>query len=399
MNEAARAARAAPFALWPDFDEEQVAAVARVLRSGKINYWTGPEGAAFEREYAEYCGSRHAIALANGTVALELALLALGLEAGDEVVVTPRSFMASVSCAVVRGMTPRFADVDPDSQNLSVDKVREAITPRTRAIILVHLAGWPCDMDSFLQLGREKGIRIVEDCAQAHGAEYLGRPVGSMGDVGAFSFCQDKIMTTGGEGGLIVTNDAALWERAWSYKDHGKRFDKVRGNPTNRHEFRWVHDSFGTNWRMTEMQAALGRIQLRRLPGSRAARQRHAALLTEGFERIPALRVTTPPPSVSHAYYKYYAFVRPERLASGWSRDRIVSEVNARGVPCFVGSCSEIYREAAFDATVWRPDERLPVARSLGETSLMFMVHPTLTAQNMMDTCDAVAEVMASATR
>jgi dTDP-4-amino-4,6-dideoxygalactose transaminase len=389
----------APFSPWPVFDEEQRAAVAAVLESGRVNYWTGGEGLAFEREYARECGVPHAVALANGTVALELALHALQLKAGDEVIVTPRSFIASVSCAVTRGLVPVFADIDRDSQNLDPGAVERAITPRTKAIIAVHLAGWPCDMVALTALARDRGLKLIEDCAQAHGAAYRSRPVGSWGDVAVFSFCQDKIITTGGEGGMLVTTDRDVWERAWSFKDHGKSHALTRDWSGSSTDFRWVHDDFGTNWRLTEVQSALGRVQLRRLSEWVGTRRRLAALLTDGLSGIPGLRLTVPPAEVLHAYYKYYVFVRPEILRSGWSRDRILERINSLGIPCFAGSCSEIYLEKAFDGTGWRPDQRLPVAKALGETSLQFLVHPTLTRQNMLDTCAVVGDVMAEATR
>jgi len=382
---------------WPFFDEDERAAVEAVLRSGSVNYWTGREGRAFEREFAEACGCRYGIALANGTVALELALRALGIGAGDEVVLTPRTFIASASCVVLRGARPVFADVDPVSQNVTAGSIRRAFAPRTRALIAVHLAGWPCEMDAILDLAREHGLKVIEDCAQAHGATYKGRPVGSLGDVGAFSFCQDKIMTTGGEGGMLVTNDEALWRTAWAYKDHGKSYDAVynREYPPG---FRWLHESFGTNWRMTELQAAIGRVQLRKLPDWLEQRRRNAAILTDAFRHQPALRVTQPPLHVRHAYYKYYVFVRPERLKPSWNRDQIMAALVSEGVPCFSGSCSEIYREQAFIRAGIGPDKALPVAQMLGETSLMFPVHPTLTDGDVLRTCRVIDTVLAQAT-
>jgi dTDP-4-amino-4,6-dideoxygalactose transaminase len=381
---------------WPTFDDEQIAAAIGVLRSGKVNYWTGEQGRAFEAEFAEAVDCRYGIALANGTVALELALRSLDIGAGDEVVVTPRTFLASASCAVVCGARPVFADVDPVSQNITAASIEAVLSPRTKAVIAVHLAGWPCDMDPILELCRSRGLKLIEDCAQAHGATYRGRPVGSFGDAAAFSFCQDKIMTTAGEGGMLVTNDRALWSRAWAYKDHGKNFEAVheRVHPPG---FRWLHESFGTNWRMTEVQAAIGRVQLRRLPEWLDRRRRNAAVLTERLHAIPALRVTRPPNHAGHAYYKYYAFVRPERLAEGWDRDRILTAIAAQGVACFSGSCSEIYREKAFDGTGLAPAERLPVARALGETALMFLVHPTLSEADMARTARVVEDVFAQA--
>jgi dTDP-4-amino-4,6-dideoxygalactose transaminase len=397
-EEGASAAEAVAFAPWPCFEADEIEAASRVLASGKVNYWTGDEGRAFEREYAAHLGVKYAVALANGTVALELALYALGIGPGDEVITTSRTFIASASAVVMRGATPVVADVDRDSGNLTAETVAPLITERTKAIIPVHLAGWPCEMDAIVALAEAYGLYVVEDCAQAHGARYKGRPVGSVGHVGCFSFCQDKIMTTGGEGGLLATDDEELWRRAWAYKDHGKSVEAVyeREHPPG---FRWLHESFGTNWRMLEVQAAIGRLQLRKLPGWLAARRHNAEVLTAGLAGVPGLRVAVPPPHVEHAYYKFYAYVRPEALRSGWSRDRIMQEIAARGVPCFSGSCSEIYLEKAFTSAGLGPRERLPVAKELGETSLMFLVHPTLSEEAMQYACTCVREVMAEAVR
>lgn len=383
---------------WPVFAEDERAAADAVLASGRVNYWTGDEGKLFEREYGEYLCVPHAIALANGTLALELALRCWGIGPGDEVVVTPRSFMASVSCVVLQGATPVFADVDRDSGNLTAESIERVLTARTRAVIPVHLAGWPCDMAPIMDLARSRGLRVLEDCAQSHGARYLGAPVGSIGDAGAFSFCQDKIITTAGEGGLLATRDEALWRRAWAFKDHGKDWDAVYKRQ-HAPGFRWLHESFGTNWRLTESQAAIGRLQLRKLPAWREARARNAATYIEAFSGLTGLRVPLPPGEMDHAWYKFYAYVQPEALKAGWSRDRLMAEITARGAPCFSGSCSEIYLEKAFDGTGLRPGERLPVARELGETSLMFLVHPTLTAEQAARMARVAADVVRGASR
>lgn len=378
---------------WPYYDEEQVAAVTDVLRSGKVNYWTGEETRLFEQEYAAYLGRRHAIAVANGTVALELALEAFGIGQGDEVIVPARTYVASASCVVMRGAVPVIADIDPDSQVVTAKTLCDALTPRTRAVVVVHLAGWPCDMDEIMAFADEHGLIVVEDCAQAHGAFFRGRPVGSFGHAAAFSFCQDKIITTGGEGGLLALDDEAAWTKAWAYKDIGRSHDAVynRQHPPG---FRWLTESFGTNWRMTEMQAALGRIQLRRLPAWQEQRKANAQCLQMAFRRLPGLRVPRPPAHIEHAWYKFYAFIVPDSLASGWSRDRIMAEIEARGVPCSVGSCSEIYREKAFLDRGWGPGKSLEVARELGETSLCFLIHPTLDGVAMQLVAEVVFEVM-----
>ncbi|MBS1801660.1 MAG: DegT/DnrJ/EryC1/StrS family aminotransferase [Acidobacteria bacterium] len=387
--------RTRTLAPWPSLSEDEVQAVSNVLRSGKLNYWTGEEVRQFENEFASFAGCQHAIAVANGTVALELALYALEIGTGDEVIVPSRTFVASASCAIMRGARPVFADVDPISQTITADSISEVLSPRTKAIIAVHLAGWPCDMDPIIDLARKHGLRVIEDCAQAHGATYKGRPVGCLGDAAAFSFCQDKIMSTGGEGGMLTTNDDDLWRRAWSFKDHGKDHDAAY-EQHHSSEFRWLHDSFGTNWRLTEMQAAIGRSLLAKLPSQLERRRTNADILSQRFRTLPALRVTAPPREIHHAYYKYYVFLRPEWLQAGWNRDRFLQAVVAEGIPCFCGSCSEVYLERAFPESM-RPAQRLDVARQLGETSLMFLVHPTLNEQDMLDTAQAVEKVLSIA--
>lgn len=382
---------------WPSFSEEEIRRVGDVLRSGKVNYWTGTVCRDFERAYADSLGLPHAIAVANGTVALDLAWVALGIGPGDEVIVTSRTFLASVSSIVLAGATPVFADVDADSQNITADTLRPVITPRTKAILCVHLAGWPCDMDPILALAREHGLYVVEDCAQAHGAFYKGRPVGSLGDIAAFSFCQDKILTTGGEGGLVVTANEGWWSRMWSYKDHGKAWDTVyrREHPPG---FRWLHESFGTNWRLTEMQGALGLYQLAQLPSWIDQRRANTEALFGELRGLPGLRIPEAPADIRHACYKAYAFVRPEALKSGWDRDRILHAITDTGVPCLSGSCSEVYLEKAFDNSGLRPVERLPVARRLGETSLMFLVHPTLSVDDLKFVGQQARRVLEAAT-
>jgi dTDP-4-amino-4,6-dideoxygalactose transaminase len=384
--------RQTPFASWPFFAEDEIESAQRVLRSGKVSYWTGDEGRKFEQEFAAYAGCRYAVALANGTVALELALYALGVGPGDEVIVPCRTFIASASCAVMRGATPVVADVDRDSQNLTAETIKAVLTPRTKAIIAVHLAGWPCDMDPILTLAHEHGLRVIEDCAQSHGATYKGRPVGSLGDVAAFSFCQDKIMTTAGEGGMITTNNKNLWEMAWSFKDHGKSYDAVydRQHPPG---YRWLHESFGTNWRLTELQSALGRVLLRKLPRMIEIRRKNADIIGQAFAKHSTLRVVQPPDHIGHSYYKYYVFIRPEKLRRGWTRDRVIAAIVAEGIPCFSGSCSEIYLEQAFTPEL-RPAKRFAVAQELGDTSLMFLVHPTLSENDMKDTARVIAKVL-----
>lgn len=385
------------FSPWPAYTEEEADAVRRVLRSGRVNYWTGRECRQFEKEFAAATGCAHGVAVANGTLALEIALRALEIGPGDEVIVTPRSFVASASCVLNVGATPVFADVDPDSQNITAETVAAVLGPRTCAVLCVHLAGWPCDMDAITSLARERGLRVIEDCAQAHGAVYRGRPAGSLGHIAAWSFCQDKIITTGGEGGMITTNDPTAAALAWSYKDHGKNPETIL-RPAEPGQFRWLHDSIGTNARMTEMQAAIGRIQLRRLPAWSEQRRRHAMRIWSVAGQLPGLRAPVPPEDVVHAAYKCYVFVRPEMLRPGWNRDRILAAIQVRGVPCYTGSCSEIFRERAFDGIPRPTPGSLPNAQALGRDALMFLVHPTLRDDEIERTCTALQEVMREAT-
>ena len=389
-----------PISQWPIFTQEEADAVQNVLLSNRVNYWTGAECCEFEKEFAVFAAAQYAIAVSNGTTALDLAFIALGIGYGDEVVVTSRTFLASVSSIVNAGASPVFADVSLGSQNITAQSISNVLTDKTRGIICVHLAGWPCDMDPIMELADKHNLFVIEDCAQAHGAKYKGRSVGSIGHIGAWSFCQDKIMTTGGEGGMVTTNDRELWSRMWSYKDHGKSWEAVyeREHPPG---FRWLHDSFGTNWRMTEMQAAIGRIQLTRMSDWSSKRLVNANAIWNVAKKLKGLRV----PDLScdgcqnkcdqvtgcaHAAYKCYVFVE----GTEDDRDAIMASINEQGVPCFSGSCSEVYLEKAFDNTSFRPKERLPNAKLLGEKSLMFLCHPTLTEDEIQKTCDVMTSVV-----
>src|ERR1039458_3477958 len=383
------------FAPWPLYEADEIAAASAVLRSGKVNYWTGNQGQLFEKEFAAATKNKHAIAVANGTVALELALYALQIGVGDEVIVPSRSFVASASSVVMRNAIPVFADIHEESQTLTGETIERVLTKNTKAIIAVHLAGWPCKMDGILSVAHKYNLKVIEDCAQAQGASYRGHPVGSFGDAATFSFCQDKIMSTGGEGGMLVTSKDDVWRRAWSFKDHGKTVDAVRAL-TARYKFRWLHKSVGTNWRLTEMQSAIGRCLLSKLKTYVKKRRSNADYLNHQLKTLPALRLTIPLRETFHSYYKYYAFVRPELFRDGWDRDKVLLAVRAEGIPCFSGSCSEIYLEEAFLPSL-RPIQRLSVARRLGETSLMFLVHPTLGEEEMNDVYLALKKVLVKA--
>lgn len=381
------------FSPWPSFTEEETSAVTAVLQSNKVNYWTGQEGREFEKEFATYTDSNYAIALANGTLALDLALQALGIKAGDEVIVTPRTFIASISSIINAGATPIFADVELESQNISAATINAVLTEKTKAIICVHLAGWPCEMDNIMAIAEQNDLYVIEDCAQAHGAKYKGRSVGSIGHIGAWSFCQDKIMTTGGEGGMLTTNDEKLWRKAWAFKDHGKSYAAVyeKQHPPG---YRWLHESFGTNWRLTEMQSAIGRIQLKRMADWTMKRNQNSQKIFQVCQQYAWLTVPKVPEYIAHAYYKCYVTFNEAAAPRGITRDNIINIINEFNVPCFSGSCSEVYKEIAFENTDLRPKADLINAKQLGEISLMFLVHPTLTDDEMNTICKLLKQAL-----
>jgi len=383
---------------WPQYSKEEISAVSNVLESGNVNYWTGENCKKFELEFADYCNTKFAVSLMNGSVALEVALRSIGINYEDEVIVTSRTFIASVSAIINVGAVPIFVDIDKDSQNISPELISSQVSEKTKAIICVHLAGWPCEMDNIMKLSKKLNLFVIEDCSQAHGAKYKGFPVGSIGDVGCWSFCQDKIISTGGEGGMITTNNEKIWEKIWSYKDHGKSYHKLM-EVHNKEGFRWIHDAFGTNYRMTEMQAVIGRIQLRKLNKWNKERYSYSKIIWEFSKDISSLRVPEIPKEINHACYRCYIFVRPELLKNSWDRNRIVRELNSKGVLCNSGSCSEVYLEDAFSKTNYKPKERLKVAKNLGDTSIAFFVHPGLTESYINVLCKNLGLIMSKAVR
>jgi len=380
------------FPVWPEYAEDEVNAVQAVLRSGKVNYWSGDQGSRFEKEFATYVGTEYAIALANGTLALEAALYALGIGDGDEVIVPARTFVATASCVVMRGAIPVVADIDLCSGNLTVETIEAARTERTKAIIVVHLGGWPCDMPEIMAYAETHGLKVIEDCAQAHGAEIDGRKVGSFGHAAAFSFCQDKIISTGGEGGMLVSNDHEVWRKAWALKDHGRDYDEVF-NREHGPGHRWFCTTFGSNWRLTELQSAIGRIQLKKLPEWLAIRRLYAAMIIDDLSDVSGLNIHVPRDGIQHAYYRFYASIDLGSLHHDWNQDRVISAIAAEGIPCFHGSCSEIYREKAFESLM---SDRypLPNAQLSGQGSIALLLHPTLQEEHIERTIEVVRKVL-----
>ena len=370
------------FSKWPIYETSEIEEVCRVLGSGNVNYWTGSQTTSFENEFAALIGSTKAIAIANGSLALSAAYKSVGLQKGDELITTPRTFIATSSTAAELGVKLIFADVNIDSGCLTAETIEPLITKKTKAISLVHLGGWPADMESIMKLSRHYKIPVIEDCSQAHGAKIKNKSVGSFGLVSTWSFCQDKIISTGGEGGMITTSDPKIWDFIWSYKDHGKNYEKININTHNHVGFRWMHDEIGTNMRLTEMQSVIGRSQIRKLNDWNLKRKINADFFRDSLSSISLLRIPTPPKEITHAWYRFYVYINPDRLMTDWDRDRIIKEIKELGVPIFSGSCSEIYLEKCLqkygNINITTNSNRLPIAKELGETSLCFLVHPNL---------------------
>tara|TARA_B100001989_G_scaffold234276_1_gene194736 strand:- start:1932 stop:3113 length:1182 start_codon:yes stop_codon:yes gene_type:complete len=387
---------------WPYFSREEINNVGFILDSGKVNYWTGNETKKFEKEFTKFSNTSYSIALANGSLALHAAYLSVGLSKGSEFITSPRTFIATTSTGVLLGGIPKFADVDLKSGCITAETIEPLINSKTKAISVVHFGGWPADMESICRLASSYNIPVIEDCAQAHGASIKingeFKSVGSFGDVAAWSFCQDKIISTGGEGGMISTNKKIIHDQIWSYKDHGKSLEKVnkKDHPVG---FRWLHDDFGTNFRITEIQSAIGLYQLGKIKEWNQIRTKNAEILANKLKKLSIVRISLPPENLRHAWYKFYCYLNDEALSDGWTRDRIINEINDQGFPAFHGGCSEIYLEESFKKYGFFPEKRLKNARKLGETSLMFLVHPTITKEQMENYSNLIKEVLIKATK
>ncbi len=371
---------------WPIFEADELAAVEAVLRSGHVNYWTGDQCKLFERAWSDYHGGIHSLAMANGSLTLDTALRVLGIGASDEVIVSPRSYVASAMCAVLAGAKPVFADVDANSGNMTVASMEAVRTSRTKACIPVHIAGWPCDMPAISAWAAQHGIHIIEDCAQAHGAHIEGRSVGTWGVFSSWSFCQDKIMTTGGEGGMLCTPDLRLWKKAWQHSNHGKDYDLSHAKVAEP-GFRWLVQYEGTNLRMTEMQAAIGICQLRKLDDWVGRRARNSAIMQDALRGLRGVRVPGTP--VGHAHYRCMAYTN-----AAADRPKLLAALVSAGLPANIGSCSEIYREPIFAQHGLAPANPLPVAHALGETSIALMVHHTIDEVTMHRHASHIADVL-----
>ena len=372
---------------YPYFNQNTQRRVQKVLKSGRVNYWTGNECKDFEKEFSNYHKVKHSLTVSNGSVALEISLQALNLKKRDSVIVTPRSFIMSASCVLNLGLKPIFADVD-DNGNMSIEGIKKVYNKSVKAIIVVHLNGLVCDLDPILNFVKKKKLFLIEDCSQAHGAVYKGKKVGSFGHISTWSFCQDKIMSTGGEGGMISTNNTKLWLKLWSLKDHGKNYKSVF-NKKHNNQFKWLHDDLGSNYRMTEMQAVIGREQLKSLDKQIKRRNLIANLYLNGLKdyylkfdilKKPRFKYQTyhlkknskKNNQYFHAFYRLNLFINRNKI----NQKKLIEQLNKSKINCGVGSCPEIYREKIFKKLKFYPKKRLSNAKLLGETSLMFQINP-----------------------
>ena len=374
---------------WPQMNDKMINSVTTILKSGKLNQWNNNTVKEFENKFAEYIKCNYAVAVFNGTVALELCVKTLGLKEGDEIIVTPRTFLASASCCAWYGIIPIFVDVDINSQNITLETIKTAITKKTKAVILVHLAGWPCDLEEICNYCKENNIYVIEDCAQAHGAKYKGKSVGTWGDINAWSFCQDKIITTGGEGGIVTTNDETLFKKAWSLKDHGKGYDTVY-NKTHEPGFRWLHENIGTNWRMLPIQAVIGIHALDELEAWINHRRNIAEIYNENLKDINGIRLTIPPENVYHSYYKYYFFIDSKKFKI--SRDDLIQEINDNGIFCQIGSCSEVYKEDALKK--FEPKEKLEITQKLFNTAFLLKCDPCISKNDALNDILKIKDIL-----
>lgn len=349
---------------WPQYSKKEIQKITNVVKSGKVNYWTGNEVKNFEKEYSRYFGNKYSVAVCNASLGLEASLLALNIGKGDEVITTSRSYNSSASCILRVGAKPIFLDVDLETQNLSIIDFKKKITKNTKAIICVHLGGTPCDMIAIKKIARTKNIKIIEDCSQAHGAKFNKRYVGTFSDIAVWSFCNDKIISTIGEGGMISTNVKNLYLKLWSLKEIGKDYKKT--NTIFLPKFKWTHDNVGSNLRMTEVQAAVGRIQLKNLSKMVNKRRRLAKILNKFFLNNKLFYASNLDSRYYSVYYKFYFFLKNKK---NLQRSKVIKYLRNKGHDVSVGSCPEIYLEKPFQKHV-KKKFRLKNAKYLGEISI-----------------------------
>ena len=360
---------------WPNFSQDLITKLGGVISSGKINYTTGPYGERFEKKFSKFIGNKYAIAVCNGTAALEVAIKSLKLPKKSEIIVPARSFFASASCIVNTGHIPVFVDVDLLTQNISLSDIKKKISKRTKVIICVHLAGLPCEMYAIKNFARKNNLKIIEDCSQAHGASINNKEVGSFSDVSTWSFCNDKIISTLGEGGIISTNNKKIYKFCKKYINHGTTLKKIQ----NQEKFIYNKDLFGTNLRLTEIQSFAGLEQLKCLKQTQKKRQKIAKDYLKLISKYKKYFFSYyPPKQIRSAWYRFYFFIKPNVRNHKKIRLDIIRDLIIRNLRCFSGSCPEIYLEKSFKKLKNFKIKRLKNCKILGETSLALDVNHTL---------------------
>ena len=369
--------------IWPIVSSREINVINKVLKSNKLNYWSGHRCQEFESKFAKYFQIKHAISLANGSVALDIAIKCLGLKKNSEVIVTPRSYISSVTSVLNNNLKPVFVDIDLNSQNIESEHIEKKITKNTKAILLVHLGGMPCNIHKIISLAKKHKLKIIEDCSQAHGAKINNRYVGSFGDLAVWSLCNDKILNTIGEGGVIATNNFNYFKKLWGFKDCGKNYTKLL-NRKKQFKFRWVHDYEGTNLRMTEIQAAVGIYQLTKLKEWVKKRNLNANKINNVCKNFKSVIIQKVPKNFYHSYYRNYIFLNFKFIKKKWTRELILKYLNKIGIECDVGSCPEIYREKYLKSKKLNFPKRLKNAHFLGRNSISFKVHPDIYKNNFL---------------
>lgn len=404
---------------WPQYTDKIISGVSEILCSGKVNQWTGTKVKEFEKKYCDYFGCKYAVAVSNGSVAIELCLRAINLKEGDEVIVTPRSFLASASSINICGGIPVFVDVDYETQNITLENIQAGYSDKTKAVILVHLAGLSCKkIDEIINWCHLKNIYVIEDCAQCHGAKYKNQYLGTFGDINAWSFCQDKIISTGGEGGMVTTNNEFLFKKVWSFKDHGKNYDKTNyGNNTKQeiqtknkaghHNF--LHDTIGSNYRMTEIQASIGIDSLDLLQNWIEIRRYNANLLSNCLVKYDFIKILNwhkyedyynqydmkHIKTYYHCYYKYYFYINRDYFGYENIRNIILDEFIKNGICASVGSNSEIYKELCYgENNNYRIGQECTNAKEIGKSCIMLQTDPTYTKEYMVYFIDKIQKIL-----
>lgn len=393
----------APFPPYPKYGDEEIRAAERVLRSGKFSRLSGEETKKFEQEYAEWFGVKHAIAVNNGTASIHVALAALGIGPGDEVIHTSHCFIGTATPSAHAGATPVFADIDPRTYNIDPKSIEEKITPRTKAIVPVHLNGCPADMDAIMDIAKRHNLYVVEDAAQAHGALYKGRKVGTIGDVASFSFWEDKLMTTGGEGGMIITNSDEINRVARMIQNHG---EVAADSSYYVGERLYHHELLGWNYRMSELQAALGREQLKKLDSYIEGRRKNAHRLTELLKDIEGIITPYEPDDVKHVFYKY--IIRLDRNVLDIDAKDFVAALQAEGIPCSRRYPTPLHQQPVFvnksgfgnSHFPFTDDVNygsgLPNSEKLPHDLVRLLMNPNMTESELQGTAKAVEKVVSA---